>query len=37
MRRPGIRMGGFRIERLDTGYMGGRNPFTFMYEGSAGK
>jgi ubiquinone/menaquinone biosynthesis C-methylase UbiE len=32
-----IRMAGFQIERLDTGYMGGRNPFTFMYEGRAGK
>ncbi len=26
---------GFRIERLDTGYMRGRNPMAFMYEGSA--
>jgi len=26
---------GFRIERLDAGYMQGRNPFTFMYEGVA--
>ncbi len=26
---------GFRIERLDTGYMYGRNPLTFMYEGNA--
>lgn len=26
---------GFRIERLDTGYIRGRNPWTFMYEGSA--
>jgi ubiquinone/menaquinone biosynthesis C-methylase UbiE len=26
---------GFRIERLDTGYMHGRNPLAFMYEGSA--
>jgi ubiquinone/menaquinone biosynthesis C-methylase UbiE len=26
---------GFRIERLDTGYLRGRNPMTFMYEGSA--
>jgi ubiquinone/menaquinone biosynthesis C-methylase UbiE len=27
---------GFRIERLDTGYMYGPNPLAFMYEGSAG-
>jgi ubiquinone/menaquinone biosynthesis C-methylase UbiE len=26
---------GFLMERLDTGYMRGRNPMTFMYEGSA--
>jgi succinyl-CoA synthetase beta subunit len=26
---------GFRIERVDTGYLFGRNPMTFMYEGSA--
>ena len=26
---------GFRIERLDTGYMKGPKPMTFMYEGSA--
>src|SRR5882724_10985111 len=26
---------GFRIERLDTGYMHGRNPAAFMYEGGA--
>ena len=26
---------GFRIERLDTGYMRGLKPMTFMYEGSA--
>lgn len=26
---------GFHIERLDTGYLAGRNPMTFMYEGSA--
>jgi ubiquinone/menaquinone biosynthesis C-methylase UbiE len=32
-----IRAAGFRIERLTTGYMAGRNPFTFMYEGAAGK
>jgi ubiquinone/menaquinone biosynthesis C-methylase UbiE len=30
-----IAVAGFRIERLDTGYMHGRNPFTFMYEGVA--
>jgi ubiquinone/menaquinone biosynthesis C-methylase UbiE len=26
---------GFRIERLNTGYLGRRNPMTFMYEGVA--
>ena len=26
---------GFRIERLETGYLAGRNPMTFMYEGVA--
>lgn len=26
---------GFRIERMDTGYMRGPKPMTFMYEGSA--
>jgi hypothetical protein len=26
---------GFHIERLDTGHLAGRNPMTFMYEGSA--
>ena len=26
---------GFRIERLDTGYMKGPKPMTFMYEGCA--
>lgn len=26
---------GFRIERLDTGYLRGRNPMTFMYDGNA--
>ena len=26
---------GFRVERLDTGYMRGPKPMTFMYEGSA--
>jgi ubiquinone/menaquinone biosynthesis C-methylase UbiE len=30
-----IESAGFEIERLDTGYLGGRNPMTFMYEGSA--
>jgi ubiquinone/menaquinone biosynthesis C-methylase UbiE len=30
-----IAAAGFRIERLETGYMRGRNPFTFMYEGVA--
>jgi SAM-dependent methyltransferase len=30
-----ITAAGFRIERLETGYMRGRNPFTFMYEGLA--
>jgi hypothetical protein len=30
-----ISTAGFQIERLDTGYMRGRNPFTFMYEGVA--
>jgi ubiquinone/menaquinone biosynthesis C-methylase UbiE len=30
-----ITSAGFRIERLDTGYMRGPNPMTFMYEGSA--
>jgi ubiquinone/menaquinone biosynthesis C-methylase UbiE len=32
-----IRLAGFRIERIDTGYLAGRNPFTFMYEGVAAK
>jgi ubiquinone/menaquinone biosynthesis C-methylase UbiE len=32
-----ISVAGFRIERLDTGYLGGHNPFTFMYEGAARK
>jgi ubiquinone/menaquinone biosynthesis C-methylase UbiE len=27
--------GGFRIERVDTGYMSGPKPMTFMYEGNA--
>jgi len=26
---------GFRLDRLETGYMGGPKPMTFMYEGSA--
>ncbi len=26
---------GFRIERLETGYLAGRNPMAFMYEGVA--
>ena len=26
---------GFHIDELDTGYMQGRNPFAFMYEGVA--
>jgi ubiquinone/menaquinone biosynthesis C-methylase UbiE len=26
---------GFRVERLDAGYMHGRNPMAFMYQGSA--
>jgi SAM-dependent methyltransferase len=26
---------GFRVERMDTGYLRGRNPMAFMYEGSA--
>jgi SAM-dependent methyltransferase len=30
-----IAAGGFQIERLDTGYMRARTPFTFMYEGVA--
>jgi ubiquinone/menaquinone biosynthesis C-methylase UbiE len=30
-----ITSAGFRIERLDTGYMRGPKPMTFMYEGSA--
>src|SRR6266508_979247 len=30
-----ITTAGFHIEELDTGYMQGRNPFTFMYEGVA--
>jgi SAM-dependent methyltransferase len=30
-----IAAAGFHIERLDTGYMRARTPFTFMYEGVA--
>jgi hypothetical protein len=30
-----IRDAGFRVERLETGYMDGPRPMTFMYEGSA--
>jgi hypothetical protein len=30
-----IENAGFRIERLDNGYMRGPKPMTFMYEGSA--
>jgi ubiquinone/menaquinone biosynthesis C-methylase UbiE len=30
-----IKNSGFQIERLDTGYMPGPKPMTFMYEGSA--
>lgn len=30
-----IEKAGFRIEHLDTGYMRGPKPMTFMYEGSA--
>jgi len=30
-----IEQAGFRIERLDTGYMSGPKPMTFMYEGGA--
>lgn len=30
-----IENAGFRFERLDTGYMPGPKPMTFMYEGSA--
>jgi ubiquinone/menaquinone biosynthesis C-methylase UbiE len=30
-----IENAGFRIERLDKGYMRGPKPMTFMYEGSA--
>ena len=30
-----IEAGGFRLDRLDTGYMAGPRPMTFMYEGAA--
>ena len=30
-----IEHGGFRIDRMETGYMPGPRPMTFMYEGSA--
>ncbi len=30
-----VRAAGFRLERLDTGYMPGPKPWTFMYQGSA--
>ena len=30
-----IRAAGFRLDRLETGYMPGPKPWTFMYEGSA--
>lgn len=30
-----IENGGFRIDRIETGYMQGPKPMTFMYEGSA--
>jgi hypothetical protein len=30
-----IENAGFRFERLDSGYMRGPKPMTFMYEGSA--
>jgi len=30
-----IQDAGFRVERLETGYMDGPRPMTFMYEGSA--
>jgi ubiquinone/menaquinone biosynthesis C-methylase UbiE len=32
---PLIQSSGFRFERLDTSYMRGPKPMTFMYEGSA--
>lgn len=33
--RSMIEDGGFRIDRVETGYMQGPKPMTFMYEGSA--
>jgi hypothetical protein len=30
-----IEAAGFRVDRLETGYMPGLKPMTFMYEGSA--
>jgi ubiquinone/menaquinone biosynthesis C-methylase UbiE len=30
-----VEQAGFRIEQLETGYLAGRNPMTFMYEGAA--
>lgn len=30
-----IERGGFRFERIETGYMRGPKPMTFMYDGSA--
>ena len=32
-----IRVAGFRVDALETGYMKGPNPWTFMYQGSATK
>ncbi|MEY9629017.1 class I SAM-dependent methyltransferase [Sinorhizobium fredii] len=34
--RSMIEDAGFRIDRIETGYMQGPKPMTFMYEGSAG-
>jgi ubiquinone/menaquinone biosynthesis C-methylase UbiE len=33
--RSMIENAGFRIDRIETGYISGPKPFTFMYEGSA--
>jgi ubiquinone/menaquinone biosynthesis C-methylase UbiE len=33
--RSMIEHGGFRLDRMETGYMRGPKPMTFMYEGSA--
>jgi hypothetical protein len=30
-----IEAAGFRIDRIETGYISGPKPMTFMYEGSA--